>query len=124
MFEFSFPTWAEFSTKNNEYLAQNKYNGYKIMKSCIFNLYLSIDCQNESCLFPHADNVIRFAWCTSNGFAIYSKKYLYCEAGFLGGCADLINAAKNFSAFFKEFNLSTAGYMQDRFTLYELEHKD
>lgn len=119
---FKFPTWESFSAENEKYLKVRKYTGYELKIPMVNDLYLQLDCQNEACLFPYADNIIRFAWCTYNGFAVYSKKYLYSEAGFLKGCADIINAANQFQKFFESFTLSTVCDIRDRIEKYEYDN--
>ncbi len=121
---FKFPTWEEFSAVNDKCLAEKKYSGHSISIPAIHNLHVSIDCQNENCLWQNAENVIRFAWCTHNGFAIYSQKYVYCEAGYLMGCADLINAAHQFQHFFEGFKNETVHDIQRRINKYEQEHPE
>ena len=101
--QFKFPSWKEFSERNESFLERQEYKGYHIQIPVSDNLYLLIDCQNESVVFPTNDNVIRFAWCTKNEFAITSVKYVNCEEGYLMGCAHLINMANEFSKSFEYF---------------------
>lgn len=119
-----FPTWAEVSAENDKCLKIKKYSGYSVSIPAIHNLHISIECQNENCLWTNAENVMRFAWCTNNGFAIYSQRYVYCEAGYLAGCADLINAAHQFQHFFEGFKNENAHDIQQRIDQYQQEHPE
>ena len=71
---FKFPTWDEFQERNRSFLERGIYKGYSLQVNASDNLYLLIDCQNESVVFPTNEDVIRFAWCTKNEFAISSVK--------------------------------------------------
>lgn len=120
--KFNFPSWEHINKENSKYLKQREYTGYEITKQLCQDLYLQIDCQNESCIFPNGEDIIRFAWCTRAGFAIYSVRYKYCEAGYLRGCGDLILAAYKFFKFFEDFTVDNMNDINDRMTKYEVEN--
>lgn len=122
MSKIKFPSWEEFSAENDKALKQRKYGGYEVQIPVVHNLYLLLDCQNESCLWPNADNVIRFAWCTQNGFAIYSEKYEYSEAGYISGCAAMVKAAWEFEKAFHSVVQDTAHDIRERMDKYNEEY--
>jgi hypothetical protein len=121
---FKFPTWEEFEERNRTFLERGVYKGYSLRVNVSDNLYLLIDCQNESTVFPTNDNVVRFAWCTNNEFAISSVKYVNCEAGYLMGCAHLINTANEFKKCFEEFVSDHTRTIRKRISSYELAHPE
>lgn len=120
--DFRFPSWEELSKHNQPFLERGEYKGYHLQVPVTQNLYLLIDCQNDSKVFAGSDDVIRFAWCTNNEFAISSIKYKNCEAGYLMGCAYLINAAHEFKKCFEDFNISNAFSIRRRIAQYEETH--
>lgn len=100
---FRFPSWDEMVERNRPFLERGEYKGYHLQIPVTDNLYLLIDCQNNSQVFADSEDVIRFAWCTNNEFAISSVKYINCEAGYIMGCAHLLNAANEFKKCFEDF---------------------
>lgn len=122
--KFKFPTWEEFQERNRSFLEKGIYKGYSLQVNVSDNLYLLIDCQNESTVFPTNEDVIRFAWCTKNEFAISSVKYVNCEAGYLMGCAHLINMANEFKKCFEEFVSDHTRTIRKRIGAYELAHPE
>jgi hypothetical protein len=121
---FKFPTWEEFKERNRTFLERGVYKGYSLRVNVSDNLYLLIDCQNESTIFPTNEDVIRFAWCTKNEFAVSSVKYANCEAGYLMGCAHLINSANEFKKCFEEFVSAHTRNIRKRIGAYELAHPE
>ena len=121
---FQFPTWEEFKERNRSFLEKGIYKGYSLKVQVSDNLHLLIDCQNESTIFPANDDVVRFAWCTNNEFAISSVKYVNCEAGYLMGCAHLINTANEFKKCFEEFVSDHTRIIRKRISAYELAHPE
>lgn len=121
---FKFPTWEEFQERNRSFIEQGSYKGYMIKIPVSDNLHLLIDCQNESVIFPANEDVIRFAWCTNNEFAISSVKYANCEAGYLMGCAHLINTANEFKKCFEEFATTHVRTIRQRINKYEQTHPE
>jgi hypothetical protein len=119
---FKFPTWTEIVERNRPFLEHGEYKGYRLQVPVTENLYLLIDCQNNSQVFPDDENIIRFAWCTNNEFAISSIKYPNSEEGYIMGCAHLISAANEFKKCFEDFAVSNAFDMRRRIQKYNAEH--
>ena len=119
---FKFPEWSQIQEGNRCFLDRGEYKGYSLQIPVHDNLYLLIDCQNEAVVLENGENAIRFAWCTNNGFAISSVRYAFCEAGYLMGCAHLVNAAAVFSRKFEEFAKSNVHIVRKRIERYELAH--
>lgn len=121
---FKFPTWDEMVERNRPFLERGEYKGYHLQVPVSDNLYLLIDCQNEACVFPNNENVIRFAWSTKNEFAITSVRYVNCEAGYLMGCAHLVNMANEFKKCFEEFTGSNVFDVRRRINRYQTEYPE
>ncbi|MBQ8806416.1 MAG: hypothetical protein IJZ68_08185 [Bacteroidaceae bacterium] len=121
---FKFPTWQEIEERNRPFLERGEYKGYNLQVPVTDNLHLLIDCQNDSCVFPTSSDVIRFAWCTNNGFAISSVKYKNCEPGYIMGCTHLINAANEFKKAFEEFTSAHVRDIRKRIDIYNAEHPE
>ena len=101
--DFKFPKWADIVEGNRPFLDKKEYKGYCVQVHVLHNLYILIDCLNDSVMFPNSPDVIRFAWCTENGFAISSVRYINCEEGYLTGCSHLVNTAHQFHRVFESF---------------------
>jgi hypothetical protein len=119
---FKFPTWQEMVERNQPFLDAKEYKGYHLQVQVSDNLYLLIDCQNNSCVFPTSKDVIRFAWSTKNEFAVSSVMYENCEAGYIMGCTHLVNMAHEFKKCFEEFTGAHAFTMRRRIAVYNEEH--
>ena len=98
------PSWKEIEEKNNVFIKEKKYKGYEIdiplavSEAIGLDLHILISCQNEQFIFKNnngekAENVLRFALCNRAGFAIASRRYVYCEEGYKAGIEYLKNAA-------------------------------
>lgn len=124
MKEFKFPTWEEIVKGNKPFLEAKEYKGYHLQVQMEGNLYLLIDCQNNSCVIPTDKNVIRFAWATKNEFAITSVVYENCEPGYIMGCSHLINMADRFKKCFEEFAGAHLFNMRRRIAKYNAEHPE
>lgn len=120
--KFEFPAWEDFSRANQAFLDRGEYKGHHVQVHVTDNLYLLIDCQNNSCVFSGSEDVIRFAWCTKNEFAISSVLYKNCEAGYLMGCAHLINSANEFKKHLEAFAGSHAFDIRRRIDRYNTEN--
>lgn len=119
---FKFPTWKEMAENNQHFLDAKEYKGYHVQVQMSDNLYLIIDCQNNSCVFAGNKDVIRFAWGTKNEFAITSVIYENCEAGYIMGCRHLINMAHEFKKCFEEFTGAHVHDIIKRIDIYNQEH--
>ena len=119
---FKFPTWNEMVERNQPFLDRKEYKGYHLQVQVSDNLYLLIDCQNNSCVFPESKDVIRFAWATKNEFAITSVIYNNCEAGYIMGCTHLVNMAHEFQKCFDDFTHAHVRTMRKRIHQYNTEH--
>jgi len=87
-------------------LAMNKreYKGWEFKYNLAENLYLVIECQNESIIFPdRGKDWIMFKFCTHNYFPIASVTYANCEQGYYQGIKYLIDTAKVFIDAFTNF---------------------
>lgn len=127
MKNFEFPSWETISTMNQAFLDREEYKGYSInipvLEDSKYGLYMLIDCQNDSVVKMGSD-VIRFAWCNRAGFAVASMTYKNCEAGYLLGCAFLINAANEMNNFFEEFLSKHTLDISSRIIKYEEENTE
>ena len=121
---FKFPTWEEIVEGNKPFLEAQEYKGLHIQVQVEDNLYLLIDCQNNSCVFPTSKDVIRFAWATKNEFAITSVVYENCEPGYIMGCTHLINMADRFKKCFEEFTGAHVFNMRRRIAAYNEAHPE
>lgn len=119
---FKFPTWKEMAENNQPFLDAKEYKGYHVQVQMSDNLYLIIDCQNNSCVFAGNKDVIRFSWGTKNEFAITSVIYENCEAGYIMGCRHLINMAHEFKKCFEEFTDAHVHDIIKRIDIYNQEH--
>ena len=100
---FKFPTYEEIEHANLAFIEHEEYKGYAInIPVNDFGLYILIDCQNDNVL-GMGENCIRFAWCNKAGFAVASQKYINSEAGYIAGCAFLIESAYNMMKCFTNF---------------------
>ncbi len=121
---FKFPSWEEIAEGNKPFLDAKEYKGYHLQVQMEDNLYLLIDCQNNSCVFPTSKDVIRFAWATKNEFAITSVVYENCEPGYIMGCTHLINMADRFKKCFEEFTGAHVRDIRKRIDIYNAEHPE
>lgn len=122
--KFHFPSWEEMVERNRPFVERGEYKGYHLQVPVTDNLYLLIDCQNNSQVFAGSEDIIRFAWCTHNEFAISSAKYINCEAGYIMGCAHLVNAANEFKKCFEDFAGSHVFDIRQRISRYNQEHPE
>lgn len=121
---FKFPAYKEIEKLNNVFLDHNEYKGYSInIPVNDIGLYMLIDCQNDQ-VVNMGENCIRFAWCNKAGFAIASVKYKNCEAGYLMGCAFLINSANEMSKCFVTFINKNTHDIRTRFHEYNIKNEE
>ena len=98
-----FPIWEIVEASNNI----SKYDGYCFKVNMVNNLWVEIACENNSVVFPDSKNVIRFKFCTGNGFPIASAYAEYSEEGYYAGLRKLCDWAKEFKTAFEDFDKST-----------------
>ena len=118
------PKWEDIQRENQKFLDAGEYKGYSVKIPVAQNLYMLIDCQNNSKVFETSQDVIRFAWCTDNEFAVASEKYVNCEAGYLAGCAFLVNSAHEMHKALREFTSDNASRVRRAIDEYNHAHPE
>lgn len=99
MMDVKFLSYQQLCTSND----RSKYDGFTFKVNLTNDLYLLIKCRNNSVVFPHQEDDIKFAWCTKNEFPIASVAYLNCEAGYYAGIKFLMDTARQFEDALKNF---------------------
>ena len=120
--KFILPAYETIRQENQKYIDNKEYKGYQCKVHVCENLYLLIDCQNESFVVPNGQDIIRFAWSTCNEFAIASSRYVNTEAGYIAGCTDMINSAHLFAKAFAAFVEKNLKPMRKAIKTYEATH--
>ena len=121
---FEFPKYEDIVKANKPFLKVKSYRGYEITVPVAENLYLNIECQNESVINKKNDDVLRFAWTNNAGFAIAQTRYANNEAGYLVGCAYLVQSAAEICEAFKQFVGKHCKNIKDAIQEYDAAHPE
>lgn len=122
--EFMFPAYDDIVKANKPFLKNKSYRGYEINVPVTEALFLTIECQNESVVNKKTENVLRFAWCNHAGFAVAQVRYVNSEAGYLMGCAYLLQAADEIRKTFEYFIGKECHPLSEAIKKYENEHPE